>query len=112
MAESTALGFSLSVYAKGLPQESRKRYEEKLRLISCLDPFLLPDISVVARSNLPPVEASDILAYLVLQLALLQRNNSRLVRSEHYLMCNYPATAAHRYSRETLHHFSKLFSNS
>ena len=69
MAESTALRFSLS--AKGLPQESRKRYEEKLRLISCLDPFLLPDISVVARSNLPPVEASDIVAYLVLQTSFL-----------------------------------------
>ena len=29
------------------------------------------DISVVARSNLPPVEASDIVAYLVLQTSFL-----------------------------------------
>ena len=71
MAERTALGFSRSVYAKGLPQESRKRYEEKLRLSSCLDSFLLPDITVVSRLNLPPVEASDIMAYLALQTSFL-----------------------------------------
>ena len=81
MAESTALGFSLSVYAKGLPQESRKRYEEKLRLISCLDPFLLPDISIVARSNLPPVEASDIVAYLVLQTSFLTTKQFKACKS-------------------------------
>ena len=61
---------SLSVYAEGLAQEPRRRYEGKIRLICCMDPFLLPDMgsnSVAALGNLPPVESSDIVAYLVLQ---------------------------------------------
>ena len=75
MAVNTASEkFTLSEYAKGLTEEPRKRYEEKLRLISCLDPLLLPNMgstSVATPANLPPVEASDIVAYLVLQNSFL-----------------------------------------
>ena len=55
MAVNTASEkFTLSEYAKGLTEEPRKRYEEKLRLISCLDPFLLPNMgstSVATPAN-------------------------------------------------------------
>ena len=56
MAVNTASEkFTLSGYAKRLTEEPRKRYEEKLRLISCLDPFLLPNMgntSVATPANL------------------------------------------------------------
>ena len=55
MAVNTASEkFTLFEYAKGLTEEPRKRYEEKLRLISCLNPFLLPNIgstSVTTPAN-------------------------------------------------------------
>ena len=55
MAVNTASEkFTISEYAKGLMEEPRKRYEEKLRLISCLDPFLLPNMgstSVATPAN-------------------------------------------------------------
>lgn len=65
--DTTSERFTLSEYAKGLKEQPRRRYEEKLRLISCLDPFLLGSTCVAVPANLPPVEASDIVAYLVLQ---------------------------------------------
>ena len=75
MAVNTALEkFTLSEYAKGLVEHPRRRYEEKLGLISFFDPFLLPSMgsaSVAAPVSLPPVEASDIVAYLVLQTSFL-----------------------------------------
>ena len=74
MAVNTALEkFTLSEYAKGLVEHPRRRYEEKLGLISFSDPFLLPSMggaSVAAPVSLPPVEASDIVAYLVLQTSV------------------------------------------
>ena len=66
--------FTLSEYAKGLVEHPRSRYEEKLGLISFFDPFLLPSMgstSVAAPVSQPPVEASDIVAYLVLQTSFL-----------------------------------------
>ena len=56
---------SLSVYADNLPNEAKRRYKEKIAVINGLDPFggcLGEEIE-----TLPPVEASDFVAYLVLQ---------------------------------------------
>ena len=70
MAVNTALEkFTLSEYAEGLVEHPRRRYEEKLGLISFFDPFLLP--SMGSTSEASPVEASDIVAYLVLQTSFL-----------------------------------------
>jgi hypothetical protein len=56
---------SLSVYAKNLPEAAKKRYEEKISVINGLDPFgSSPGEAVPAA---PPVDASDLVAYLVLQ---------------------------------------------
>ena len=55
-------------------EHPRRRYEEKLGLNSFFDPFLLPSMgsaSVAAPVSLPPVEASNIVAYLVLQTSFL-----------------------------------------
>ena len=85
MAEgTTSEKFTLSEYAKGLAEQPRRRYEEKLRLISRLDPFLLPSMgstNVAAPANLPPVEASDIVAYLVLQTSFLTTKQFKAYKS-------------------------------
>ena len=66
--------FKLSAYAEGLSGQARKRYEEKLLLVGSIDPFLLPTShgrGLAIPANLPNVEASDIVAYLVLQTSFL-----------------------------------------
>ncbi len=52
-------------YCDRLPVQAKTRYQEKIRLIGSLDPFLLPANRGLANpSTLPPVEASDIVSYL------------------------------------------------
>ena len=63
---------SLSSYARELPDQAKRRYQQKIQLIGSLDPFLLSTASGLAsRADLPPVEASDIVAYLVLQTSFV-----------------------------------------
>ena len=63
---------ALSSYADGLSEQAKSRYEEKIQLVGSLDPFLLPTTrSLASPAELPPVEASDIVAYLVLQTSFL-----------------------------------------
>ena len=62
----------LSAYAQNLPQEAKQRYFEKISIIENIDPFNLfqePVSSVlpVHQCNLPLVDASDLVSYLVLQ---------------------------------------------
>ena len=50
-----------------LTAPAKQRYEEKLWIVSCLDPFLLPTVKgrrLASAAELPPVEASDIVSYL------------------------------------------------
>ena len=60
----------LSPYAESLSKEARERYKKKLEIINGLDPFN-------ARANgeladcLPPLEAADIVSYLVLQTTFI-----------------------------------------
>ena len=60
----------LSSYCQKLPSEARSRYIEKLQLISGLDPFC-PSSLGKQSSILPPVDASDIVSYLVLQTSFV-----------------------------------------
>ena len=55
----------LSVYAQSLPDGAKKRYKEKISIIHGLDPF--GSGLGEAVPTVPPVEASDLVAYLVLQ---------------------------------------------
>ncbi len=65
----------LSSYAEGLGCEAKKRYLEKLQVIAGQDPFLLASNrvggAVTRAKDLPQVEASDIVSYLVLQTSFL-----------------------------------------
>ncbi len=66
MAES--LG-KLSAYAEKLSGSAKKRYKEKISQIGGLDPFQGPLEGCVER--VPPVEASDLVSYLVLQTSFV-----------------------------------------
>ena len=76
--------FRLSTYAEDLTGHARRRYEEKLTLIGNVDPFLLHgEPALAAHTNLPPVEASDIVAYLVLQTSFLSTKQFKAYKSLH-----------------------------
>ena len=51
-----------------LPPEAKKRYLEKISLIGDIDPYKI-DVSadLVVASDFPPIDACDIVLYLVLQ---------------------------------------------
>ena len=54
----------LSAYAEKLEGDARKRYKAKLKLIGCVDPFLLTQASTSSGlgvpSSLPSLDASDL----------------------------------------------------
>ncbi len=56
-------------YLEGLPENAQDRYRSKLELIGGLDPFTSPLGEPV--DLVPPVEACDLVAYLVLQTSYL-----------------------------------------
>ncbi len=65
-----------SDYAEGLPGEAKKRYLEKLHLLNGVDPFLLAGKAVTENDSqstcdLPPVEASDLVSFLVLETSFV-----------------------------------------
>ena len=59
----------LSAYAANLSEEARTRYKEKLKVINGFDPFTGTTGELADRS--PPVEAADIVSYLVLQTSFI-----------------------------------------
>lgn len=73
---------TLASYFDGLPIVAKARYREKIKLIGSLDPFLLPTNRGLAElSTLPPVEASDIVSYLVLQTSFLTPKQFKAYKS-------------------------------
>ena len=61
---------------KNCPERLKTRYLEKLHLLNCLEPFLLA--SKVGSKNdsqyicdLPPVEATDLVSFLVLETSFV-----------------------------------------
>ena len=65
----------MSSYANKLPSEAGKRYKQKIRLIG-MDPFVLCEkqpttVAVSPASTPPPVDASDLASYLVLQTSFV-----------------------------------------
>ena len=60
---------NLSSYAENLSEDAKRRYKDKIKIINDLDPFangLGEPIDAV-----PPVEASDLVSYLVLQTSFV-----------------------------------------
>ena len=59
----------LSAYANSLSEETKKRYKDKVSMIGGLDPYL-GSLGECADTT-PPVEASDLVPYVVLQTIFL-----------------------------------------
>ena len=76
ISSSNPVMTTLFSYASALPDQAKRRYQQKMQLIGSLDPFLLlstPNLASPARpADLPRVEASDTVAYLVLQTSFHQ----------------------------------------
>ena len=70
----------LSSYADKLPNEAKVRYLQKLSLIDGVDPF---EVSTSGGNDcpLPPVDASDIVSYLVLQTSFISAKQFKAHRS-------------------------------
>ena len=71
----------LSTYAEKLPREAKVRYENKLGLIGGVDPFSISAKDYLESSSLPPVDASDLLSYLVLQSSYITANQFKAHKS-------------------------------
>ena len=60
-----------SAYVSKLPVDALERYKKKINLfLADVDPFLLLE-KKTHQSELPPVDASDLVSYLVLQTSYL-----------------------------------------
>ena len=70
---------SLSIYAQNLSDEAKRRYEEKIAVLNGLDPFGSCPGEVI--QTVPPVEASDLVAYLVLQTNFITTQQFKAYKS-------------------------------
>ena len=70
METTPSLKQSLSSYAEGLPEEAKRRYKAKLAVTDGIDPFMNGSLGDPVDCN-PPVDACDLVSYLVLQTNFL-----------------------------------------
>ena len=69
----------LSEYAEKLDGNVKKRYMEKISEVG-VDPLLIPDHKLDTEC-LPPIEASDLLSYLVLDTSYYRNKQFKAFRS-------------------------------
>ncbi len=77
---STAKAIKCSVYAKKLVGAAKSRYIKKISLINGLDPFVISS-SGIEKQPLPPIEASDLASYLVLQTSFVSARQFKVHKS-------------------------------
>ena len=65
------MAVNLSSYGAGLPSDAKERYIQKILLINNIDPFLGVFPGAEATSDLPPVDISNLLLYLVLKTSFI-----------------------------------------
>ena len=75
-----AYSVKLSSYGENLPPDAKLHYMEKLELILGIDPFCLSSVEHQS-SVLPPVDASDIVLYLVLQTSFVTAKQFKVHKS-------------------------------
>ena len=72
-----------SSYTKGLQGNAKTRYLEKLQLLNGVDPFLLAGTAGTGGNDsaptqyLPPVEATDLVSFLVLETSFVTAKQSQ-----------------------------------
>ena len=69
-----------SAYAQKLAGAAKSRYTEKITLINGLDPFLIAN-SGIEKRPLPPIEATGLVSYLVLQTSLVSAKQFKAHKS-------------------------------
>ena len=62
---------NLSSYAANLSKKTKVRYVSKISVINSADPFLEVIAEAEATSELPPVEANDLVSCLILQTSFI-----------------------------------------
>ena len=60
---------NVSSYAENLSEDTKRRYNDKIKIINGLDPFV--NVPGEPIDTVPPVEASDLVSYLVLQTSFV-----------------------------------------
>ena len=70
---------NLSVYAENLSEEAKTCYKVKLNIIDGFDPFTGTAGELADRS--PPIEAADIVSYLVLQTSFITAKQFKAQKS-------------------------------
>ena len=75
----------LSKYTLSLDAEAQKRYKHKISSVNGIDPYTLNKLS---SSNLPTIEATDLVNYLVLGMSAYIAQQFKAYRSlEAYNQC-------------------------
>ena len=69
-SEVQSVKHGLSTYAESLPEEAKRRYKAKIAVSDGLDPFMNECLGDPVDCN-PPVDACDLVSYLVLQTSFL-----------------------------------------
>ena len=79
---------NLSTYAAKLPPEAQRRYLDKIGVISSVDPFSLAcngngesNNPAAQPSPFPPLDASDLVSYLVLQTSYVSAKQFKARKS-------------------------------
>ena len=72
---------NLSSYAAGLSRDAKTRYIEKISLLNGADPFLGTIPGAEITSDLPPVDAIDLLSYLVLKTSFISMSQFKARKS-------------------------------
>lgn len=68
----------LSDYVKGLPEDAKVRYKQKMSFINGLDPFLSSYTNGLSESDTcPPIDSCDLVSYLVLKTSFLTQEQFR-----------------------------------
>ena len=71
----------LSKYAQGLDLLVRTRYTQKISVIG-LDPYLKqPALQKLDSECLPPVDALNVVSFLVLQTSFYTKNNLTIIKA-------------------------------
>ena len=65
------MAVNLSSYAAGLSKDAKPWYIEKISSLNGVDPFLATIPGAEITSDLPPVDAIDLLSYLVLKTSFV-----------------------------------------
>ena len=88
---------NVSKYFEQLPPEAKRQYQDKTGVISGIDPFTLScnqhgqsNNAQAQLGSLPPIDSTDLLSYLVLQITVIMITTSKAVQGTQVLRSIQP----------------------